>query len=201
MQISPNNAYPIPSATQHNAFSMQSNINKRKISYTPLHPLLRLTVATYPPGLPLSLCAEIYSAFEFFLLPALVISPPLVSRLLLTIWSRGRGGAFAAAGASFSPPPTLLCRRRDTASLRRPCRALGRRERSTAEERLLASMRASEDAASREGGRELPRVEVGVPVTPNAAKDVEDRARTGGLERLDEVGADGSSARSHIAVD
>jgi hypothetical protein len=69
-------------------------------------------------------------------------------------------------------------------------------------ERLLASIRAREDAASRDGGRELwPRDEVGVPELPSAAKEVEARGRTGGFGRPDEAGAVGSSARSHIAVD
>ena len=44
-------------------------------------------------------------------------------------------------------------------------------------------------------------MDVGVPAALSAAKDVEERARTGGFERPDEVGADGSSARSHMAVD
>lgn len=104
------------------------------------------------------------------------------------------------AGASFSPP-TLLCRRRETASLRRPGRALGSRDRSTAEVRLLASMRAREEAASRDGGREPCLVEVGVPVGPRAAKEVDERGSTGGFERPDDEGAVGSSARSHIVVD
>jgi hypothetical protein len=67
---------------------------------------------------------------------------------------------------------------------------------------LLASIRASEDAASRDGGREDWREAVGVPVGPRAANEVEERARTGGcFERPDEAGAVGSSARSHIVVD
>jgi hypothetical protein len=41
-----------------------------------------------------------------------------------------------------------------------------------------------------------------VPVGPRAAKDVDERARTGGcFERLEDDGAVGSSARSHIVVD
>lgn len=70
-------------------------------------------------------------------------------------------------------------------------------------------MRASADAASREGGREcvVGREDGGgVPCAdaeePSAANDVDERARTGGLERSDAVGAAaGSSARSHMAVD
>jgi hypothetical protein len=43
---------------------------------------------------------------------------------------------------------------------------------------------------------------VGVPAEePRAARDVDERARTGGLERPEEAGAEGSSARSHIVVD
>lgn len=163
----------------------------------PVHPLRRLTVATYP-----LLSAASYSAFEPFR-PAVLISPPLVSLRRRTICRRGRGGAVAVVplvGASFSPP-TLLCRRRETASLRRPGRALGKRERSTAEVRLLASMRASEEAASRDGGRELCREEVGVPEVPRAAKEVDERGSTGGFVRPDDAGAVGSSTRSHMAVD
>lgn len=63
-------------------------------------------------------------------------------------------------------------------------------------------MRASEDAASRDGGREdCVREVVGVLVLLKVAKEVDERARTGGLARPDEEGADGSSARSHMAVD
>jgi hypothetical protein len=70
------------------------------------------------------------------------------------------------------------------------------------EDLLEASMRARDDAASRDGGREdCVRDVVGVPVFPKVAKDVDDRARTGGFERPEDEGADGSSARSHIAVD
>jgi hypothetical protein len=94
---------------------------------TPVHPLLRLTLATYPSYPPTppraSSIAERYSAFDPFL-PAVLSSPPLVSLLLRTICKRGSGGAGAPFdGASFSPPPppaTLLCLRRETASLRRP---------------------------------------------------------------------------------
>lgn len=107
----------------------------------------------------------------------------------------------ALPGASFSPP-TVLWRRRMTASPRRPARALGRRE-DDFELALFASMRARLVAASRDGGREDVRGPVGVLLLDcKAAKEVELRARAGGFERPDEGGtAEGSSARSHIAVD
>lgn len=117
--------------------------------------------------------------------------------------SRGSAGLLGAPlpsldpGVSFSPP-TLLCLRRFTASLRRPCRALGRRE----EDLLFASMRARLDAASRDGGREVDvREEVGVPVDWRAAKEVVARVRGAGFRPPDEGGAaEGSSARSHMAA-
>lgn len=62
-------------------------------------------------------------------------------------------------------------------------------------------MRARDEAASRDGGRELCRVEVGVPEDPRAANEVDERGRTGGFVRPDDEGAVGSSARSHMAVD
>jgi hypothetical protein len=68
---------------------------------------------------------------------------------------------------------------------------------------LFASIRARLLAASRDDGREPDvRAMVGVPVEDcRAANDVEDLARAGGFERPDEGRAEGSSARSHIAVE
>lgn len=132
----------------------------------------------------------------------MLISPPLVSLRRLTICNLGSGGpVLAGLGESFSPP-TLLWRRRVTASLKRPCRALGKRD----DDLLLASIRARLEAASREGGREGGREDVrravGVLVDCNAAKDVELRASIGGFVRPPEEGATlGSSARSHIAAE
>lgn len=93
-----------------------------------------------------------------------------------------------------------------TASLRRSWRALGRRELDFAFGllELLASMRARDEAASREGGRDGVRAAAGVPVLPwRAAKDVELRASAGGFERPEDGGRTvvGSSARSHIPAD
>lgn len=132
----------------------------------------------------------------------MLISPPLVSRLRLTICSLGSGGpALAALGESFSPL-TLLCLRRVTASLRRPCRALGKRD----EDLLFASIRARLEAASRDcgrdGGRDEVRRAVGVLVDCKAANEVELRARRGGFVRFPGEGATvESSARSHMAAE
>jgi hypothetical protein len=113
----------------------------------------------------------------------------------------GVGVGVLLPGASFSPP-TVLCRLRIIASPRRPARALGRREEDFALA-LFASIRARLVAASRDGGREEVRGPVGVLLFDcRAAKEVELRARAGGFERPDEGGtAEGSSARSHIAVE
>lgn len=68
-------------------------------------------------------------------------------------------------------------------------------------------MRAREDAASRDGGRESGRgpdvremVGVVVVVDWRAAKDVVLRAKTGAFRPEDVGAADGSSARSHMAA-
>jgi hypothetical protein len=141
--------------------------------------------------------------------PDVLISPPLVSLLRLTICSRGSGGALTTApaaavfvdtGLSFSAP-TPDCLRRETASVRRPCLALGRREDDDL--RLsFASILARELAASREGGREAVRAIAGELVLDcNAAKEVDERASAGGLLLPLEGGmAPGSSAKSHIPV-
>ena len=96
--------------------------------------------------------------------------------------------------------PAWLWRRRLTASLRRPWRALGRRERPGAS--LLASMRASEEDWSRLGGR-LDDVR---EESDDGVEDVEGMLRAGRAveERASGVGLVwlGSSWRSHIpAVD
>jgi hypothetical protein len=178
-----------------------ANLTNKPAIYPRVYPRRLLTNGPYAHTL--SLPTDSYSVErpEPFLAAPELSSPPLVSLLLLTIWSLGSGGAAAAVGASFSAPPTLDCRRRLTASFRRPCRALGKREELAFEDLEEASMRASDDAASREGGRE--RDDVGVlEVLPIAAKEVELRGSTGGcFERVEDVGAEGSSARSHIAVD
>jgi len=139
-------------------------------------------------------------------------SPPLVSRLRLTICSRGNGvpgvparWLFWLPGTSFSRLK-LLCRLLLIASPSRPAaccaRAFGSRERSGAPERECACRCSSEDEASRDAGRAVEGRAV-VVGEARAAKEVLERARTGVFEPR---GADcgvvlGSSTRSHIELE
>lgn len=114
----------------------------------------------------------------------------------------GVGVGVVCIGISFSPAMlTLLCLRLETASLKRPWRALGSRDEDFAA--LFASMRARLVAASREGGLEGVRAEMGLlACCCRLANEVVLRVNWGGFDRLDEGGrTEGSSARSHIAAD
>lgn len=108
-------------------------------------------------------------------------------------------------GVSFSRLK-LLWRRLVIASPSRPAapwaRALGRRERSGAPDREFACRCKRDDVASREAGRAVEGRGCAVG-DARAAKEVVERARTGGLEeRPPDCGVEfGSSIRSHIELD
>ena len=179
-----------------------------------VNPLLLLTKLPYLLFLSMSSlltnATSFYSAAEPLLTPFTEVnSPPLVSLLRRTICSRGSGGVPAGRlllfpGLSFSRLK-LLCLRFVIASPSLPAApwalALGRRERSGAPVLECACRCKRDDVASREAGRAVEG-RCCVVGDARAAKDVVERARTGGFEERADCGLEvGSSMRSHIELD